>query len=157
LDPHAVFTQFVLLCTGICNAKITGDRPGFMLLSQVFAGIIAYCPYANVYWSQVGQSTESRQYQDRDRQNETYSVPVLSCNAKGTSCYRGTNFQFRSFISYYIIYIAAEATDIYSFASWQNRHFFLGGGGSSALAPYTGSDPYSAWMKYVVCHHLYIP
>ena len=30
--------------------------------------------------------------------------------------------------------------------------------GFSALAPYTGVGPiYSAWMKYVVCIHLYIP
>ena len=39
--------------------------------------------------------------------------------------------------------------DIYSFASWQNRHF----GGLRTQ----GSDPNSAWMKYVVCIHLYIP
>ena len=30
-------------------------------------------------------------------------------------------------------------------------------GGFSALALYTGVGPYSAWMKYVVCPHLYIP
>jgi len=40
----------------------------------------------------------------------------------------------------------------HSFASWQNRLFGL----FSALRK-KGWNPYSAWMKYVVCLHLYIP
>jgi len=45
-------------------------------------------------------------------------------------------------------YVAAKATYI-RLLLWQN-------GGFSALRK-KGSDPYSAWMKYVGCVNLYIP
>ena len=35
--------------------------------------------------------------------------------------------------------------------------FFGGGDGFRPQLRAQGSDPYSAWMKYVVCPHLYIP
>ena len=37
--------------------------------------------------------------------------------------------------------------------AWQNRLF----GFFRPLLRTKGSDPYCAWMKYVVCLHLYIP
>jgi len=52
-----------------------------------------------------------------------------------------------------LIYVAAKAT-LYSFASWQSRH--LGGGGFGPTSVKWGLT-HSAWMKYVVCFHLYIP
>ena len=52
------------------------------------------------------------------------------------------------------IIIMSPLGDIYSFASWQNRHF---GGIFRPKLRTQGSDPYSAWMKYVMCIHLYIP
>ena len=45
----------------------------------------------------------------------------------------------------------------YSFASWQKSAFFGGGGVGPRSLRNKGSDPYSAWMKYVVCLHIYIP
>jgi len=41
-----------------------------------------------------------------------------------------------------------------SFDSWQNRLF---GGVFRPQLSKNGSDPDNAWMKYVVCFHLYIP
>ena len=53
-----------------------------------------------------------------------------------------------------IIYVAAKATYI------RLLHGKIGFWWGEGFRPYLrtkGSDPYSAWMKYVVCLHLYNP
>ena len=52
-----------------------------------------------------------------------------------------------------LIYVAAKAT--YYIRLLHGKIGFLGC--FSAQLRKKGSDPYSAWMKYVVCLHLYIP
>jgi len=51
-------------------------------------------------------------------------------------------------------YVAAKATYI---RLLHGKIGFLGGGDFGPSSLKKGSDPYSTWMKYVVCLHLYIP
>jgi len=59
------------------------------------------------------------------------------------------------FLSSTVIYVAAKATYIRLLHG--KIGIFGGFFGPSSVHTTQGSDPYSAWMKYVVCPHLYIP
>ena len=68
-------------------------------------------------------------------------------------CFTDASLCFIS-ASFLFFYVAAKATYIRLLHGKIGilEEFF----GPSSLAT-QGSDPYTAWMKYVVCIHLYIP